>query len=162
VFNTHKDRGRVLLAVRVHSRGWTLFLWVVLVCVVALALALALLLKPHRWKNSLQGVWLVLFYLSLTGDYLFYPRIKFQEGGVQIPVNRDCRRVRFMRWNQIRRWSWDGDFLILTGANFKGGAVRIPGTERLAVDHLMGTKLAVLYEVPVPRVPGRCATVHFD
>jgi len=143
MFNTHKDRGRVLLAVRVHSPGWTLFRWVVLACFVGLALALVLLLKPHRWKNFLSPLSLAFSYLSLTGDYLFYPRIKFQEGGVEIPPNRDYRRVRFMRWNQIHRWSWDGDFLILTGANFQGGAVRIPGTERLAVDQLMGTKLAV-------------------
>ena len=48
-----------------------------------------------------------------------------------------------MRWDQIRRWSWDGDLLILSGAQLRGGTVRIPGTERLAVDQLMGTKLAV-------------------
>jgi len=140
MFRTHKDRGRLLLAVRVHSAGWTLFLWGVLI-VWACLLVLALL-KPHGWRLAIGLVALV-GCLSRICDYLFHPWIKFQEGGIEIPVNRDCPRVRFMRWNQIHRWSWDGDYLILTGAHSQGGAVRIPRDERLAVGEVIGTKMAV-------------------
>jgi hypothetical protein len=133
VFNTHKDRGRVLLTVRVHSVGWTLLLWVLLIVLVCLPVLA--LLKPHGWKLSLGLFSLLFLYLSKVHDYLLYPRIKFQEGGVEIPTNRDCRHVRFMRWDQIHRWNWDGDRLILTA----GGTV---GTGRSATRPVYSDALA--------------------
>jgi hypothetical protein len=142
MFNTREDRGLVLLAVRVHSARWTVFLWVVSIVLVCL-MGSIMLLKPHGWRTSFPSIPFILLYLSQIHDYLFYPRIEFRESGVEIPANRDCRRVRFMRWSQIHRWSWDGDLLILTGAHSQGGAVRIPGTERLAVERLMTTRLTV-------------------
>jgi len=142
MFNTRKDRGRVLLAVRVHSSRWTLFLWIASIVVICLMVSL-LLLKPHGWKRAFPGIPFTLFYLSQIHDYLFHPWIKFREDGVEIPPNRDWRRVRFMRWSQIHRWSWDGDLLILTGAHSQGGAVRISETERPAVEQLIGTRLVV-------------------
>ncbi len=142
MFKTRKNLGPVLLQVRVRSERWTLFLWGVSIALFCLVVSVALL-KPHRWKTSFLSISCMCLYLSAIHDYLFYPWIKFREGGVEIPVNRECRRVRFMRWNQIRRWSWDGDFLILSGAYSQGGTVRIPGTERLAVEQLMTARLAV-------------------
>ncbi len=138
MFNSHQERGRVILAVRVHSVARTLFWWVFSILLASLT-ALGLMLKPLRW-NSLQAVCIL---LSRIGDILFHPWIKFQEGGVEIPVNRDSGRVRFMRCNQLRRWSWDGDLLILTGTHSQGGAVRIPEAERLAVEQVLSTNLAV-------------------
>jgi hypothetical protein len=142
MLHAHKDRGRVLLAVRVHSVGRMLFQWVATILMVC-GVPLVLILKPHKWQDFLLPCLFLSFYLSRVGDYLFYHSIKFQEGGVEIPINRDCPRVRFMTWKQIYRWSWDGDLLILTGAYSQGGAVRIPETERLAVDELIGSRLAV-------------------
>jgi hypothetical protein len=100
---------------------------------------------PHGLDHPAETVSLpfIGLYLSQIHDFLFHPWIKFRLDGIEIPPNRDCRRVRFMRWSQIHRWSWDGDFLILTGAYSRGGALRIPATERLAVEQLMSTRLAV-------------------
>ena len=131
----------MLLVVRVHSVARTRFWWVTTIVLVCLT-ALGLMLKPIRWI-SLQAVCILLLYLSRIGDILFHPWIKFQEGGVEIPVNRDSGRVLFMRWNQLRRWSWDGDLLILTGAGSQGGAVRIPEAARCEVEQVLSTRLTV-------------------
>jgi len=150
----NKDRGRVLLAVRVHSMGWTIFLWAV---VIAWAGVLAFgFLKPHSldrlFQMSLNSVGL----LIAAFGYLLYPRIKFYEAGVEIPPTRDQKGPRYLRWDQVERSSWDGDRLILTGTSsvlaggpVQGGSVRIPSGEHLAVDQVLGTKL------PGARLPVR-------
>jgi len=148
MFDTHKDRGKVLLAVRVHSVAWTLFLWVVLI--VWAGLLVLALLRSHglgRFFRVLPA--LTASFVAIAG-YVLFPRIKFYEGGVEIPPTRDYNRVRYLRWDQIERSSWDGDRLILTGTNsvlaggpVEGGTVRIPNTELLAVDRVLDTKLAV-------------------
>ena len=142
MFNTRKDRGPVLLTVRVHSERWTRFLWAVSIVAICL-MGATLLLKPHGWKTSFMNLPFIGLYLSRIHDFLFHPWIRFREGGVEIPPDRESSRVRFMRWSQIHRWSWYGDLLILSGAHSQGGTVRIPGTDRLAVEQLMSTKLAV-------------------
>ncbi len=138
---SRKERGPVLLTVRVHSPRWTRFLWVASVVVIGLMASIPLL-KPRGWRTHFPSIPFILIYLSQAYDYLFHPWIKFREGGVEIPPDRDFRRAKFMRWSQIHRWSWDGDRLILTGAYSRGGSARIPETERLAVEQLLGAKLA--------------------
>ncbi len=142
----HKDRGRVLLAVRVHSLGWTLFLWgIVIAWVGVIAFGF---LKPHILDRPFQMFLNSVGLLIAVFSYILYPRIKFYEQGVEIPPTRDQKGPHYLRWDQIERSSWDGNRLILTGTSsvlaggpVQGGSVRIPSAEHLAVDQVLGTKL---------------------
>ena len=148
MFGVHRDRGRVLLAVRVRSKGWTLFL---LVVVMGWAGLLAFVfLKPHTLGRLFQVLPNLAGSVLAISGYLLYPRIKFYEGGVEIPPTKDYNRVRYLRWDQVERSSWDGDHLILTGTSsvlaggpVQGGVVRIPRSEHLAVDQVVGANLPV-------------------
>jgi hypothetical protein len=159
MFNTHKDRGRVLLAVRVHSAGWMLFLWVMVSAWVGL-LAL-FLLKPNGLGRFLRVLPHLTASLAAISGYVLYPRIKFYEGGVEIPPARDYNRVRYLRCDQVEHSSWDGDRLVLTGTNSvpaggydadrgrrviaDGGCLLLPLP---AAPHAMGTaSVAVLHPV---------------
>jgi hypothetical protein len=143
----HADRGRVLLAARIHSLGWTVFLWAV---VVAWAGAVVLIsLERHRLGRFVDVLPNLAAVVVVMSGYLFYPRIKFYEGGVEIPPSRDYSRARYLRWDQIERSSWDGDRLVLTGTisvlaggPVQGGTVRIPSAQHLAVEQVLGLKLA--------------------
>jgi hypothetical protein len=144
----HKDRGRVLLAVRVHSLGWTLFLWAVVIAWVGV-LAWGFL-RGQSLRSLFQFVSNLLAVVVVIFGYLLHPRIKFYEEGVEIPPTRDYNRARYLRWDQIERWSWDGDRLILTGTSsvlgggpVLGGSVRIPSGEHLAVDQVLEMRLPV-------------------
>jgi hypothetical protein len=138
----HKDRGRVLLAIRIHSVWWTLFLW----AVVAAWLGAVVLTSPRlsRLGGALaSGSACIIVLLR----YLLYPRIKFYENGVEIPPSEDHNGPRYLRWDQIERSSWDDDRLVLSGISsvlaggpVQGGAVRIPPTQRLAVDQILGKR----------------------
>lgn len=96
----------------------------------------------HRVDLSLAPSMIVLLV------YALYPRIKFFENGVRIPPD-ESRKVRYFRWDQIERYSWDGDRLILTGTSsilfggpVEGGQVRIPEGRRLAVEQVLSMKVA--------------------
>jgi len=139
----HKHRGRVLLAIRIHSVWWTLFLWAAVVGWLGAVVTLSVL--SPRWSR-LAGILLnSSIFVFLLSRYLLYPRIKFYENGVEIPPTRDNDRSRYLRWDQIERSSWDGDRLVLTGTNsvlaggpVQGGAIRIPSAQRVAVDQILG------------------------
>jgi hypothetical protein len=142
----HKDRGRVLLAVRIHSMGWTLFLWGFL-AVWAVFVVFAFL-KRQTMGVAFQVLPNFLTSVLLIFGYVLHPRMKFYEEGVEIPPSRDQQGPRYLRWDQIERSSWDGDRLILTGSSsvlaggpVQGGSVRIPPSEYLAVEQILGTKL---------------------
>lgn len=143
----HKDRGPVLLAVRIHSKWWTLFLWAAVVGWLGAVVTLSAL--SPRWSR-LAGVLInSSIFVFLMFRYLLYPRIKFYKNGVEIPPTRDSNRQVYLRWDQIERSSWDGDRLVLTGTNsvlaggpVQGGAVRIPRTQHLAVDQILGRSSA--------------------
>ncbi len=147
MFEIHKERGRVLLAVRVRSMGWTLVLWVVVIGWAGLVGFV--FLKPHTLGRLFQVLPNLAGSILAISAYLLYPRIKFYEGGVEIPPTQDYNRVRYLRWDQVERSSWDGDRLVLTGTSsvlaggpVQGGAVRIPRSERLAVDPVVGVRLS--------------------
>jgi hypothetical protein len=142
----HKDRGRVLLAVRVHSVGWTVFLWAIEI--LWLGLLVFSILKRNRLDPLVQVLPNLLTFVVMIFGYLLHPRIKFFEAGVEIPPTRDQKGPRYLRWDQVERSSWDGDRLVLTGTNsmlaggpVQGGTVRIPSGQHLAVDQVLGTKL---------------------
>jgi hypothetical protein len=143
-----KDRGRVLLAVRVHSLGWTLFLWAIVI--VWLGLLVFAFLKRHSVGAVLRVLPNFLAFGLVIFGYLLHPRIKFYESGVEIPPTRDYNRARYLRWDQVERSSWDGDRLILTGTSsvlaggpVLGGSVRIPSAQHLAVDQVLSMRLPV-------------------
>ena len=144
---THSDRGRVLLAVRIHSVGWTLLLWAVLIAWAG-AVGVIFLHRPHL--NRLGNLLSALPALGVLSSYLLYPRIKFYEGGIEIPPTRDNGRARYLRWDQIERSSWDGDRLLLTGTSsvlaggpVQGGAIPIPCTQHPNVEQVLSTRLAI-------------------
>lgn len=79
--------------------------------------------------------------------YVLYPRVRFFEGGVEFPPAAPHPR-RFLRWDQIDRYSWDGDKLILsgTGSVLSGGPVEgdvfaIPASKRRAVERILAIKM---------------------
>jgi hypothetical protein len=141
-----KDRGRVLLAVRIHSLRFTVFLWGIVI--VWASLLVFGFLKRNSMGLVLQVVPNFLTAVVVIFGYAVHPRIKFYEEGVEIPPTRDQQGPRYLRWDQIERSSWDGDRLVLIGTSsvlaggpVPGGAVRIPSGEHLAVDQVLGTKL---------------------
>ena len=144
----HKDRGRVLLAVRVHSLGWTVFLWAIVI--IWLGLLVFVLLKRDRWHPLVQVLPNFFAFVVVIFGYLAHPRLKFYEAGVEIPPTRDQKGPRYLRWDQIERSSWDGDRLVLTGTNsmlaggpVQGGTVRIPSAQHLAVGQVLSMRLPV-------------------
>jgi hypothetical protein len=143
----HKDRGRVLLAIRIHSLGWTLFLWAVVVAWLGTVVVMSLL--GQRLSRLSEGLASGSACVMVMLRYLLYPRIKFYENGVEIPPTRDNDRSSYLRWDQIERSSWDGDRLVLTGTNsvlaggpVQGGSVRIPSAQHLAVEQILGRSSA--------------------
>jgi hypothetical protein len=143
----HKDRGPVLLAVRIHSVVWTLLLWAVVVAWVGAVVAVSL--RRHSLGAVGEALPNLAGLVALLFGYLLYPRIKFYDSGVEIPPTRDDNRARYLRWDQIERSSWDGDRLVLTGTSsvlaggpVQGGAVRIPRSQQLAVAQILETKFA--------------------
>jgi hypothetical protein len=144
----HKDRGKVLLAVRIHSLGWTVFLWAIVI--VWLGLLAWSLLKGQSLRSLFQLLSNLFAFVVVIFGYLLHPRLKFYEAGVEIPPTRDQKGPRYLRWDQIERSSWDEDNLVLTGTNsvlaggpVQGGTVRVPRGQHLAVDQVLGARLAV-------------------
>jgi hypothetical protein len=145
--NAHEDRGGVLLAVRIHSAAWTLFLGAILI--VWLGVVGTLLVQRHRvdhWLNLLSA----LPGFALLSGYLLYPKLKFYEGGVEIPPTQDYSHARYLHWEQIERFTWEGDSLVLTGTSsllaggpVQGGTVSIPSAQRLAVEQVLDMKLVL-------------------
>ena len=138
----HEDRGRVLLAVRIHSLGWTLLLWAAVVAWLGTVVAMSLL--SQRWSRLGGGLASGSACIIVLLRYLLYPSIKFYENGIQIPASRDNDRAAYLRWDQIERSSWDGNRLVLTGTSsmlaggpVHGGSVRIPGNQRTAVEQIL-------------------------
>lgn len=142
----HKDRGRVLLAVRIHSLAWTLLLWAAVAAWLGTVVVMSLSPRLSRLSGGLASSSACVMVLL---RYLLYPRVKFYENGVEIPPTRDNDRSRYLRWDQIERSSWDGDRLVLTGTNsvlaggpVQGGSVRIPSAQHLAVEQLLSRSSA--------------------
>jgi len=144
----HKDRGKVLLAVRIHSVGWTVFLWAIVI--VWLGLLAWGFLRGQSLRSLFQLLSNLFAFVVVIFGYLLHPRLKFYEAGVEIPPTRDQKGPRYLRWDQIERSSWDEDNLVLTGTNsvlaggpVQGGTVRVPRGQHLAVDQVLGARLAV-------------------
>ena len=88
--------------------------------------------------------------LPVAGAVLIFelqPRVRFFDGGVEIPPTPDQKK-RFLSWPQVERYSWDGDTLILTGTRSvlaggpaQGGSVRIPRGRREAVEQILSKKV---------------------
>jgi hypothetical protein len=137
---SNKDRGKLLLAVMVRSARWQALLWVLIVGFLAVCLT-EFLMRGKTDAFSYVGV-----VAPLLG-YALYPRVRFFEGGIDIPPAPDNQRL-YIRWDQIERYSWDGDKLVVTGTSsilaggpIKGGIVAISPSKRREVETLLALKL---------------------
>ncbi len=98
-----------------------------------------------------QGKTHALSFLGIIAPLLtfaLYPRARFYDGGIDIPPTANVARRRFLRWDQIERYSWDGDRLVLsgTGSVLAGGPVEgdvlaIPASKRGAVEQMLAAKM---------------------
>ena len=116
---------------------------VVLWAVVALWLLAAALdyMKRHTLRVVNLFPWPLLV-------YLLFPRIKFYQNGVLIPPTENYYPRRFLRWDQVVRYSWDEDRLVITGTTsmlsggpVEGDRVRIPPSKQREVDQILALKL---------------------
>jgi hypothetical protein len=136
-----KERGELLLAVRIRSNKWLILGWAAIAAYVAITIVeLTIVRKPNF-------SFIALIFPILA--YVLHPRVRFFEGGVEIPPTENYNRLRFLRWDQIERYSWDGDRLILAGtqAVLSGGPVDgdtllISPAKRPAVEQLLTQKMA--------------------
>jgi hypothetical protein len=138
-----EDRGPLLLAVRIRATKWM----VVLLAVVAVwLLAVAL---GYRKRHTLDAWFITSFPWPLL-VYLLFPRIKFYQNGVMIPPTENYNRGRFLRWDQVVRYSWDEDRLVITGTTsmlsggpVEGDRVQIPPSKQREVDQILALKVGL-------------------
>lgn len=139
------DRGSLLLAVRVRSARFEIAAWVFVALVVGVSLAVSLV----QWSRSGQFSAAALGSALSTGGLVtlaLHPRIRFCDGGVEIPPTHD-QQLHYIKWEQVERHSWNGDTLILTGTNSmlaggpaQGGSARIPPGHREAIEQIVLNK----------------------
>jgi len=133
------DRGSLLLAVRVRSAQFVIAIWVLLALMVVVSFA------QWRARGQFFGGALPAGIAVLT--FALHPRIRLFDGGVEIPPTHD-QHMHYLKWEQVERYSWDGDRLILTGTSSvlgggpaEGGSVRIPSARRAAVEQVLSMKV---------------------
>jgi hypothetical protein len=133
------DRGSVLLAAWVQWVPGTILIWA--------SLALVLVLTAAKWwkTGNFDSIGLVGAVGVLT--YALHPRIEFFDGGVQFPATNG-QHAHFLTWQQVDRYRWDGDMLVIIGTNSvlsggpsEGGTARIPGRQRGAADQILAAKV---------------------
>src|SRR5215469_195238 len=105
-----KDRGNLIFAVRAAATGWLVFAWVMLLLWVGFA---CFQLLQHQRPGLLLNFLALILPLLV---YVMHPRLRLFEAGIELPPDRD-RKVVYLRWDQIERYGWDGNLLILTGTN---------------------------------------------
>jgi hypothetical protein len=126
----------------IRSTTWMILIWSVI------AAYLILVAVELAWKRQVR----LLSYLGAVAPlltYVLYPRVRFFEGGIEIPPTQNVNRRRFLRWDQIERYSWDGDNLVLSGTSsvlaggpVEGDVLTIPVSKRGLVEQLVATKMA--------------------
>jgi hypothetical protein len=136
-----EQRGKLLLTVMVRSTKWLILIWSVIVGYVVIFVTTSIV-----QGRIVGGGFIGAIFPLLT--YVLYPRLRFFDGGVEIPSIGNNRR-RFLRWEQIDRYSWDGDKLVLSGTNAvlaggpaEGDVVSIPASKRGAVEQILAVKVA--------------------
>ncbi len=135
------ERGRPLLAVMIRSTKWLILTWSVIVGYLVLVAVMLI------WKRKIDALSLVAT-LAPMWTYVRHPRVRFFEGGVDFPPTPPHPR-RFLRWDQIDRFSWDGDKLILSGSTsvlsggpVEGGVFAIPTSKRRELEQILAMKMA--------------------
>ena len=136
-----EERGTLLLGVMIHSTRWMLLAWSAIVACAAIGVFQALS------KHELE--WTFFLVLAPLLVHVLYPRVRFYEGGVEIPPTHKSGCVRFLPWSQVERYSWDGDTLVLVGTTSvlsggpaQGDTLNIPPSKHLPVEQVLSTKVA--------------------
>ena len=145
----YRNRGRVLLAVQVHSMVWTFLLAAPLgFWASRIVLFYSRLLLGHPSIRFLDMLPIITMPMAVFPLYFLLPRIKFYEQGVEFPSTLYGGPARYLRWDQIERTSRDGNRLILTGKRsvlgsepVQAGAARIPNAQHAAVDEVLAKML---------------------
>jgi hypothetical protein len=80
--------------------------------------------------------------------YALHPRIRFFDGGVEIPAAATGEKLHFLTWQQVDRYRWDGTTLVIIGTNSVlsggpaiGGSARIPVSQRGAVEQILAARV---------------------
>jgi hypothetical protein len=137
-----QQRGKLLLAVMIRSTKWMTLIWS------AMAAYAVLVAVEVIWQGKTRA----LSFLGMIAPLLtfaLYPRARFYEGGIDIPPTANVNRRRFLRWDQIERYSWDSDNLALSGTSsvlaggpVEGDVLAIPSAKRGAVEQILAAKIA--------------------
>jgi hypothetical protein len=118
----NRQRGSLLLSLWPRVAHWQ---WGALVAFVATIVFLA-------WRLVTAGVgdrathWgQFLFWMLYVALFAFPRPVRFYENGVWFQQIPNTARTRFVSWEQIDRYHFEGDVLILTGtdSSLKGGPV---------------------------------------
>ncbi|HXP83452.1 MAG TPA: hypothetical protein VN841_01955 [Bryobacteraceae bacterium] len=133
------ERGTVLLAVWVRSVLSTALIWALLALTVAMVAA-------QYWKTGDFYAGALPSALAVL-TYALHPRIRFFDGGVEIPAVSG-QKAHFLTWQQVDRYRWDGDALVLIGTNSvlsggpaEGGTARIPASQRGTMAQILAAKV---------------------
>ncbi len=118
------DRGRLLVSFR---RPFDRAAWTSIGALSALLAALEVSRRFQRSRgNLLHWIW-PLLPLALALVQLFWRTVKFYENGVALPPDEGRKaKARFLKWEQIARYHFDGSTLDLEGTTdtLKGGPVQ--------------------------------------
>ncbi len=140
----HTERGKLLFRVTAEHQRQRL-IWLLIAAAMAVLLGLTIYEK-HRpdWGG-------VIFFTGYAITFAMARKVAFYENGVHFPQEPSGGRGRFISWQQVERFYWDGDVLTIVpnaalltsgGGNIGlpplGGSVRIPMARHVEVVNLLG------------------------
>jgi len=137
-----QERGNLPLSVQIRSTKWLAFGWSAFVLIVAI-----LILQVAAHQRPPVGALLPAMAFLLVR--LLHPTMRVYENGVDLPAeSKENKPGRFLRWEQIERYSWDHNVLILAGTQsflsggpVDGGSVTIPPSEIRRLDLLLAAMI---------------------
>jgi hypothetical protein len=140
----HAERGRLLFRTRsLHRRGNYV--------VQALALVAAAPWVVEAYRHGWQADKLIMaaIYALMFGSValLGLRQVAFYENGIYFPQEPSGSKPRFVPWNSIERYHWEGDVLTVVpgisvlstggGEPLTGGSVKISLEHRAEVERLL-------------------------
>jgi hypothetical protein len=138
----HAQRGKLLFRVNADQQLQR-YIW----AGVAIILAASFAYQGHREHRLDWGT--VIFFVGCCLSFLLSRKVIFYKNGIYFPQDPTGTRARFIAWQQIERFHWDGDVLtvvpalsLLGGAGSfsgpnTGGSVRVPTGRRVQVENLL-------------------------
>lgn len=141
-----KQRGALLLVVWPSWAAWQVAAFVAFVATVVFVIWSFVTVGPaHPFSH---WGWL-LFWIGYFVEFAFPRPLRFYENGVWYTQVPDSMRAGFVVWDQLDRYRFEGDILILTGtgSTLKGGPIRggvfhLSPNARIRVESILTQHLA--------------------